>query len=116
MHDVQPAAPVMHTEGPVDELRHFSLQDFRRLAGTPHDARAQLMEKFYTLQKESFLDYLDARDAWRQSPLYRQYQQAAVSALQNGQPLSSVLSRQRMGDQMTIDEYAAIVDVGKALV
>ncbi len=84
LHDVV-AKPMEMT--PVDEVRYFNLVDFRRLAADPAEAARRLRQKFSNLKDESIVLYLQGLAAWRNSPLYLEYLDVVLSALNSDQKL-----------------------------
>lgn len=105
--------------GPVEELRIFNLTEFRRLASSPTEAASRLGQKFINLRDESYLLYMDAQRAWRESPLFRDYMSAVKSALLGRQNLASVLGlpagRQGEKNKIQLSEIKAIVLMEKSL-
>jgi len=77
--------------GPIEEIRYMNLTEFRRLSSNPAEAASRLRQKILTIKDESFLMYMDAREAWRQSPLYTQYLKKVIEAITKRKSLSSVL-------------------------
>ena len=75
--------------GPVDEIKYFTLTDFRRLASNPEEASHRLRQKFIALKDESYLMYLDALRAWHESPLFANYMEAVHSAVMNKRGLGA---------------------------
>lgn len=65
------------TVGPLEEIKSFTLEDFRRLAPDPTQAAKRLAQKFLNLKEESVILFWQAQSAWRASALYLSY----VSAL-----------------------------------
>ena len=98
--------------GPVDEFAVLSLTDFRRMGGQPADAAAKIKEKFTTLQDESYLMYLEGIEAWKGSPLYKQYQGVLVNALESGQSLSDYISGQ---NELSLADMEAIAELNSSL-
>ncbi len=78
MHDITAKNVPM---GPTDEIRFFTLTDFRRLSANPEEAAMRFKQKFVNLRDESILLYLDAVSAWKVSPLYIEYVSTATAAL-----------------------------------
>ncbi len=109
MHDVVSRPTEV---GPIDEIRYVTLIDFRRLSHNPVEAAARLKQKFVNLQGESILLYLDAWDAWRQSPLYTDYVKLVFAYLETPRPLAK-LSADKHGLQLA--EISAIVQMEKEL-
>ncbi len=99
--------------GPVDEIKYFSLIDFRRLASDPNEAASRLRQKFIALKDESYLLYLDALNAWHTSPLFCEYVENLAVALTSHQTLNSVLGADKENIQMS--EVQAIINMEKTL-
>ncbi len=78
--------------GPIDEIRYFTLIDFRRLASNPGEAASRLEQKLVNLKEESYLLYMDAAEAWKESPLFASYMSAVQDALRQRRRLADVLS------------------------
>ncbi len=112
IHDVTPGVQrEKRTIGPVEELHQFSQIDFEQLAPTPEMAVMKLVEKFLSLKQESFLLFLEAKRAWQESPLYQEYQQHIVGALQSGKSLEAYLAEQKKG--MSFAEIQGIVSLNR---
>lgn len=112
IHDVTPVVQQeKRTMGPVEELHQFSRMDFERLAPTPEMAVMKLKEKFLSLKQESFLLFLDARRAWQESPLYHEYQQQILKALQSGKSLQAYLAEQKKS--MTFAQIQGVVSLNR---
>jgi len=118
MHDIQPPTYVgaKRSLGPVDEIGSFALADLRHLDVTPQAAGSKLLQKFETLREESYLLYMEGVKAWRQSPLYRQYQDVLLRALTGRQTVSQVLSESQEREAMKLPEWGAVVRVNQSLV
>lgn len=114
LHDVvAPVAQPVEQKvgvGPMEEFSTFEIKDFRRL-GQPALASDALIKKFATLREEALILYLRAVKAWRQSPLYRQYQQAIVNAINQNQPIKEVVGA--VG--LKWEEFEAITKVCSSL-
>jgi hypothetical protein len=116
MHDVVTApasGSVVRPTGPVGELAQFDLASLRRLGKTPQEQFAQVKERFDTLQKESYLQFMKGKKAWMTSPLFRMYQQLAITSLQRGTPVSTLLASQ--SDGLTPKELHALVMFNKQI-
>jgi len=113
MHDVV-TPHIREPLGPVDEIATFQLEDFRRLAGDPQQAAGRFLQKFETLKNESHILYVDAVHAWHTSPLYRQYQDVLVGALEQKKPVMEVLGDGGK-DAMKPEEFSEFVHLGEQL-
>lgn len=98
--------------GPVDEFAVLSLTDFRRMGSNPAEAAKRLQEKFTTLKDESYLMYLDGTEAWKHSPLYKQYQGVLVGALESGKSLQDYLSG---GSELSLADMEALAELNSTL-
>lgn len=120
MRDVEaPPMPKqsMQVMGPVEEMKTFSLVDWRRLAATPAKAKEIMLNKFASFKKESYFLFQDARLAWYASPLLNLYQKSVVDALNAGERLSGQTVN-RTGDsaiQLTSADIMAIVEINQSL-
>ncbi len=112
LETVSTPPPRTGSMGPVDELAVFNMTDFRRLGGDPSEATAKLKKKFATLQDESYVVYLEGVEAWRQSPLYKQYQQVLVEAIGKGESLEAHMSTSA---DFTFADMQAIAELNSSL-
>lgn len=99
--------------GPVDEIKAFSLVDFRRLSTNPSDAAKRLKQKFLNLREESVVMFFEALDAWHTAPLYNDYLALVSDALKGRQPLMRVAAVDNKKIQSV--EIAAILQMEKEL-
>ncbi len=116
IHDV--IAPVVEKRsvGPIEELKMFSLTDFRRLSNKPSQAGKILADKFAVFKKESYLLFFEALNAWQVSPLYKQYQGVIREALEKKTKIASLLDANNgQGSQMKTTEFTALVEVNSQL-
>lgn len=111
VRDIMPSRPV--NLGPVDELRYITLTDFRRLSANPEEAAARLYQKFLNLKDESYILYMNALAAWRESPLFFNYSDAVVSALNARAKMASDGSDK---EKIQMNEVRALVAMQKQLI
>jgi hypothetical protein len=97
---------------PVDEIRYFTLTDFRRLAPDPAEAAKRLAQKFYNLRDESILFYFEAIEAWKSAPLYADYLALVAESLGKRQPVSALTQDKK---RLQIPELMALVELEKAV-
>ena len=114
MVDVRSRPPVV---GPIDELRLFSIVDFRRLDPDPKRAAARLKEKIRLLEDESYDKMVEGVHAWRVSPLYYLYLTIGHDGLAKDKHLKEVLQERQAkgGETLTEEEFEAIVALNKSL-
>ncbi|OGH70633.1 MAG: hypothetical protein A3C90_01765 [Candidatus Magasanikbacteria bacterium RIFCSPHIGHO2_02_FULL_51_14] len=121
LHDVippkvvpPPASEIKRSVGPVDEIRLFTLVDFRRLSADAGKAGEMLIAKFETIKKESHLLFLQAKEAWKESPLYREYLDVLKRAMSAGKTVDEILAAQGKGG-LGKGEFSAVVELNKQL-
>ncbi|PIZ94600.1 MAG: hypothetical protein COX81_03115 [Candidatus Magasanikbacteria bacterium CG_4_10_14_0_2_um_filter_37_12] len=117
MHDVV-APPTLledQTISPIDELRNFSLADFRRLSSNVGQATEVLLNKFDQLKKESFSLFLKSGEAWRKSTLYELYATVLYESLSMNKTVGEVIQSRGSTDSISNEEFIAMANVGKIL-
>jgi hypothetical protein len=113
LNDVIPPKVKKKSVGPIDEIRQFDIVEFRRLATNLDQTKELLLNKFITLKEESFMLYTQAKRAWAESPLYKQYQDIIKESLEKEESgIAEVINTR--GD-MKLEEFMAIVDINKKL-
>lgn len=115
LHDVVAGSTERKVIGPVEEMRHMNLQEWRRIAGSVADRVARIQEKFETLKKESFLLFLEARAGWHESSLYQEYQQILMQSLQNRQTVDATLTQTGNAKTFTVEELNGIIEINRYL-
>ena len=116
MHDVE--APAMSTKvimGPIEEMKNFSLVDWRRLAATPDKAKEIILGKFTGWKEESFFLYRDTRLAWLDSPLVHGYQEKLIEAINKNTRLSDMATGFAAKNTLTPADITALVEVNRIL-
>lgn len=115
VRDIEVAKPLARVSmGPVDELRAFTLTDWRRLGPDVTKAGEEVWKKFAELQAESYILFLDGVRAWHDSPLYREYLDALTKALTTGVTIEQSLS-QGTAETLKPQEWTAILALGSKL-
>lgn len=109
MHDITATAPSM---GPAEEIRYFSLTDFRRLSFSPKESAARLRQLFTNLEEESVMLYLDGLEAWRKSPLYQSYVSLVSEALVTRKTVEQAAKERKSIEPA---EVAAIIEMEDTL-
>ncbi|MBU0661025.1 hypothetical protein KKG22_02485 [Patescibacteria group bacterium] len=98
--------------GPVEELAGYTLEEFRRLSDHADAQVSKIVEKMQRLQKESYILFLDAQDAWRSSPLFRLYQDVVADAIRQQLPIVQILAQYQ---QLSQEEFDAIVRINRTV-
>lgn len=114
--DITSAVPQpRRSMGPIDELRSFTLADWRRVGSPSMSAAEVVWKKFSDLKQESYLLFMDGVRAWHESPLFRMYLATMTAALAQGVSLSAVLNKEAGAGGMTIAESLSIIDINSRL-
>lgn len=107
--DIRPAPKLL---GPVEELSHLTLEDFRRIGTNPAESVARVEQKIMRLKSESLLRANQGMTAWRSSPLYQQYSQIMNEALSKRMSPDAVLEQK---PSLTPPEFHAIMELNQKL-
>lgn len=133
MHDVVPAmAPSIHsseplraaasdisahdlgtTVSPVEELQSIRMEDFRRLGRTVADRGAAISHKFDMLRAEAFPLFIEASNAWRQSPLMAAYMNMLAESVRDGATVTDTIGAHADANALTAEEFTAIAEINK---
>lgn len=103
--------------GPIEELKNFSLNEFRRLGNTPQESVEKIEEKINILEKDSLLKKAEGIKAWQSAEINRLYLEIGRIGLEKNIPISKVID-ERINNNLltlTIDEFEAITDLNKRL-
>jgi len=103
--------------GPIDELKRFTIVDFRRLGNDPRMAMARIIEKINLLAEESFAKKVQAIKAFQQSQLYRTYLQMGQESIGQGINIEGLIDKNQKAGVGTLskDEFFAIMEAGDRL-
>lgn len=103
--------------GPIDELRYMNLKQFRRLNPNPAKATEKIKEKLELLGKEDYAKKIDGIVAWHASPLSAMYVQCCRRAMDEGKPVTEILSEERKRDPNALknEELSAIIALNQDL-
>ena len=103
--------------GPVEEIRHMTLTDFRRLAEEPKKAAMRIVDKVGILEGSGYDQKILGIKAWRSSPLNQLYLETTQEALSSGLSIDQVVSaRTKKGKEtMSETELKAIVWLNSTL-
>ncbi len=111
---------IRHTpraESPIDELKEFTLTNFRRLDPDPLKATAKLRQTMEDLGREEYARKIEAIVAWQQSPLNRLYLLVCRRSLDENMAISAILEREQRKEPafLRADELAAIISLNRSL-
>ncbi len=114
---VAPPKKPINLTGPIEELQNFSLDNFRHLGNSPSEQGAKLLAKINLLEKDSVTKKAQGIEAWRNSPIYRQYLSLGSESLGQGKDVATVITDYQNQGQaiLTIEEFSAISDLNKNL-
>lgn len=102
---------------PVEELRCFTLINFRRLDPDPTKAVEKIKEKLELLGKENYSKKIEGIEAWGESPLNRLYLAVFRRSLEEGKSLGAIIERELEKDKNFLrpQELSAIIALNKSL-
>ena len=109
IHDITPPKQEKISLTPIEELKRFNLEDFRRLSSDPNKALDIMLTKFENFKNESLSVYFDAVKAWRESPLYGLYCKVAIDTLKSGNDM-----KQHLGD-LKKEEWDSLIKLCNSL-
>ncbi|QQS60147.1 hypothetical protein IPN41_03420 [Candidatus Falkowbacteria bacterium] len=114
MDDVRYTAKAL---SPVEELRSFTLLNFRRLDPDALKAVEKIKSKIELLGNENYAKKIEAVVAWNESPLNRLYVAVCRRSLNENLPLGAVLDRELKKDKdfLKPEELSAIISLNKSL-
>lgn len=104
--------PMDEEIGPLQEIRYFTLTDFRRLASDPQEAAGRLKQKFINLKEDSIVLLFEALKSWRKSPLYIEYMNIVIDALVSRQKISAVANDK---NRPALAEIKALINMEQSL-
>lgn len=110
VRDITPTKPL--NLGPLEEIKYFTLTDFRRLSADPAEAASRLKQKFTNLKDESYILYLNALEAWRTSPLFNDYMAVSINTLNRKNKLTDVVVDK---EAIQLKEIGALIAMEKDL-
>ncbi|MFA5128192.1 MAG: hypothetical protein WC457_04315 [Patescibacteria group bacterium] len=110
VQDITPAKPA--NLGPVEEIRYFTLTDFRRLSTNPNEAASRLAQKFTNLRDESYILFMNALEAWRLSPLFNDYIGASAASLNMKKKVAENMADK---NKIQMNEIKALIQMEKDL-
>lgn len=110
--DIKTAPRLVDT---IEELRIFTLKDFRRLSEDPLNAASRIYDKIQAMERESFTKKLAAIQAWRENEINALYVQIGQEALLKGKSITSVIEQLKSEGRpyLTEQEFDAILELNE---
>ena len=95
----------------ANEMGRMTLVEFRRIAKKPEEAMERLWQKLETLKQESYEQWSEGAQAWRQSPLQQQYLQLVAQSFTQGRPVADLAREKHEQDpaQLSAEEIGSIM-------
>lgn len=101
----------------TEELHTMDLERFRRMAKTPDEARAKILQKFQTLRQESEDRWIEGVKRWRESPLQELYLKLVSGAFAAQKTVIEVTNEALKADPKGIrpEEVGVLIDLNQQL-
>ncbi len=110
--DIAPPTKNDRVYGPIEEIANFSLLDLHRLSPDFGESVGRFKQKFVNLKEESIILFFKAKNAWKKSPLYKNYMSSVLNALSKQANLKDCLAE---NNGININEVENIVLMEKEL-
>lgn len=106
------------TTGPIDEIKHIDLVNFRRLSNNPEESFEKIRQRLEVLEEIDYGKMLDGIKAWRQSPVYKLYLKIFSKASEEGISVDKVIENLKNSKQeyLSREEINALINFNKSLV
>lgn len=99
--------------GPVEELADLSLENFRKLGGSPVEIIKKIVEKIDILTEESYLKRDQGIKAWRRSEVAKLYLSVGQESMEKGISVEEAIKT--VGKGLSLEEFDAIADLNEKL-
>lgn len=103
--------------GPLQEIGNMTLEHFRRLAKDPKAAAKRVQDLVNILSEESFNRRTAGIQAWRSSPLQKQYLSLVAESFSAKMPVQKLVEK-KQGEKAsvpTVEELSAIIELNSSL-
>lgn len=99
----------------AEELETLDIARFRRLAKTPAEAEAKILQKMATLRQESEERWIEGVKRWRKSPLQQAYLALVARAFAEQRPVAEVAEsdKQQGKETLTPEEVGTLIDLNR---
>lgn len=103
--------------GPVEELGHFTITEFRRLSSDPAQAAENIIKKIQLLEQESLLKRAQGVEAWKTSPLNQLYVRVGTRSFERTMAIEQAIQEMKHAGEevMTPQEFHAIADLNRRI-
>lgn len=103
--------------GPVEELAHFSITEFRRLDADPTQAAEKIIKKIQLLEQESLLKRAQGVEAWKTSPLNQLYVRVGTRSFERTMAIEQAIQEMKHAGEevMTPEEFHAIASLNRRI-
>ena len=103
--------------GLLGELASISRDDFRRIGDTPKESVLGIRKKIDTVSAESYEQRIRAYEAFRQSPIQKEYLEIVGKSFKEKKPVAEVAKelRAKGKDGLSPEEIAAIIQLNSTL-
>ncbi len=110
---VDAVAPPPRLTGLTEELQSTTIETFRRLARSPNDAAAKLIQTLDALKEESFERWTEGVQGWRTSPLQQAYLELVGESFRAGRSVVEIIEQKRKTNPnlLTAEEVGAIMEI-----
>lgn len=103
--------------GPIQELQSMSLTDFRRLGQEADERIEEVKEKIEIQRQEDYVKFIEAINAWKESPVCQIYNEMGVQSLMSGKSLEQVIVDRQIQNKesLTKSEFEHILKLNQEL-
>ena len=103
--------------GPIEELKNFTLNEFRKLGNNPQESIQKIEEKINILEKDSLFKKAEAIKAWQNAEINKLYLEIGKVSLEKNIPVFQAIDERIKNNLLTLtmDEFEAITDLNKRL-
>jgi len=103
--------------GPIEEIKNFTLNEFRKLGNTPEEAAHVIEEKINILEKDSLIKKVEGIKAWQNTEINKLYLEIGNDSLKKNISVSEVINEKINANLLTLttNEFEVITDLNKRL-
>lgn len=103
--------------GPIEELKNFTLNEFRKLGNTSEESAQKIEEKINILAKDSLLKKAEGIKAWQSAEINKLYLEIGKVSLEKNISIVQAIDERIKNNlpTLTVDEFKTITDLNKRL-